>query len=59
MDKQQNPTPLGEKFSAALVPIDPRIARMVLAGQEEGVQNDVLIIAAALSVQDPREAATR
>ncbi len=53
VDKAQNLTALGEKL--ARLPIDPRIARMVLAGQEEGVQMDVLIIAAALSVQDPRE----
>jgi ATP-dependent helicase HrpA len=46
-------TPLGAKL--ARLPIDPRIARMILAGQSEGVENEVLIIAAALSVQDPRE----
>jgi ATP-dependent helicase HrpA len=53
VDAHQNLTPLGEKL--ARLPIDPRIARMVIAGQAEGVQADVLIIAAALSVQDPRE----
>ncbi len=46
-------TPLGAKL--ARLPIDPRIARMILAGQAEGVEKEVLIIAAALSVQDPRE----
>ncbi len=46
-------TPLGAKL--ARLPIDPRIARMILAGQDEGVEAEVLIIAAALSVQDPRE----
>jgi ATP-dependent helicase HrpA len=46
-------TPLGMKL--ARLPIDPRIARMVLAGQAEGVERELLIIAAALSVQDPRE----
>jgi ATP-dependent helicase HrpA len=39
----------------ARLPIDPRIARMVLASRQEGVMEEVLIIAAALSVQDPRE----
>ena len=39
----------------ARLPIDPRIARMVLAARAEGVMDEVLIIAAALSVQDPRE----
>jgi ATP-dependent helicase HrpA len=46
-------TPLGERL--ARLPIDPRIARIVIAGQAEGVEREVLIIAAALSVQDPRE----
>src|SRR5579864_3184582 len=39
----------------ARLPIDPKIARMVLAARNEGVMEEVLIIAAALSVQDPRE----
>ncbi|MBX3365513.1 MAG: ATP-dependent RNA helicase HrpA [Phycisphaeraceae bacterium] len=46
-------TPMGRLL--AKLPIDPRIGRMVLAGGHEGVLHDVLIIAAALSVQDPRE----
>jgi ATP-dependent helicase HrpA len=53
VDKQMNLTALGGKL--ARLPIDPRIARMVLAAQEEGVEKEVLVIAAALSVQDPRE----
>ena len=36
-------------------PIDPRIARMVLAAQREKCLREVLIIASALSIQDPRE----
>ncbi|HEY7087080.1 MAG TPA: ATP-dependent RNA helicase HrpA [Tepidisphaeraceae bacterium] len=39
----------------ARLPIDPRIGRMVLAARDENVLEDVLVIAAALSVQDPRE----
>ena len=39
----------------ARLPIDPRIARMVLAAEKEGCLAEVLVIAAALSVQDPRE----
>ena len=39
----------------ARLPIDPKIARMVLAARSEGVMEEVLIIAAALSVQDPRD----
>ncbi len=53
VDKQLALTPLGARI--ARLPIDPRIARMILAGQAEGVEKEVLIIAAALSVQDPRE----
>src|SRR6202035_1189519 len=39
----------------ARLPIDPKIARMVLAARSERVMEEVLVIAAALSVQDPRE----
>jgi ATP-dependent helicase HrpA len=39
----------------AKVPVDPRIGRMVLAAKSENALREVLIIAAALSVQDPRE----
>jgi ATP-dependent helicase HrpA len=39
----------------AKLPIDPRIGRMVLAAKGEGALPEVLVIAAALSVQDPRE----
>lgn len=46
-------TPVGERL--ARFPVDPRIARMVLAGAEEKCLRDVLVVAAALSVQDPRE----
>ena len=39
----------------AKLPVDPRIARMVLAARSENALREVLVIAAALSVQDPRE----
>jgi ATP-dependent helicase HrpA len=39
----------------AKLPVDPRIGRMVLAAKEEGSLAEVLVIAAALAVQDPRE----
>ncbi|OTG82142.1 ATP-dependent RNA helicase HrpA [Acinetobacter sp. ANC 4648] len=39
----------------AKMPIDPRLARMILGGAHFGVLNEVLIIVAALAVQDPRE----
>jgi ATP-dependent helicase HrpA len=53
VDEQQQLTPVGEQL--ARVPVDPRIARMLLAGHERGCLREVLVIAAALSVQDPRE----
>jgi len=39
----------------ARLPVDPRIARLIVAGHDEGCLNDILIIAAALEAQDPRE----
>ncbi|TAJ19088.1 MAG: ATP-dependent RNA helicase HrpA [Rugosibacter sp.] len=39
----------------AKLPLDPKIGRMILAACEQGCLNEMLIIAAALSVQDPRE----
>jgi len=42
-------------WQLAKFPIDPRIARMVLAAQREKCLSEVLIIASALSIQDPRE----
>ncbi len=37
------------------LPLDPRIGRMLVAARDLGCLKEVLIIAAALSVQDPRE----
>lgn len=42
-------------WQLAKFPIDPRIARMIIAAQRENCLKEVLIIASALSVQDPRE----
>jgi ATP-dependent helicase HrpA len=39
----------------ARLPVDPRIARMILEGGKNGCAREVLIIASALSIQDPRE----
>ncbi|MEM6505638.1 MAG: ATP-dependent RNA helicase HrpA, partial [Planctomycetota bacterium] len=44
---------LGRQLSR--MPVDPRVARMVLAGKDEDVLQEVLVIASALEVQDPRE----
>ncbi len=46
-------TPLGRQL--AQLPIDPRLGRMVLAADEYGCLREVLVIASALSIQDPRE----
>jgi ATP-dependent helicase HrpA len=39
----------------ARLPIDPRIARMIIEAKKENCLREILIIAAALSIQDPRE----
>jgi ATP-dependent helicase HrpA len=46
-------TPLGQEL--AKLPLDPRVARMLVAAREERCLAQVRVIAAALSVQDPRE----
>ena len=49
-------TPLGRKL--ARLPIDPRLGRMVLEADKLGCAREVAVIAAALSIQDPRERPT-
>lgn len=39
----------------AKLPIDPRLARMVLEARNHGAVRETMVIAAALSIQDPRE----
>ena len=46
-------TPVGQQLSK--LPLDPRLARMLLSAQEQGCVRELLIISSALSVQDPRE----
>ncbi|MEP5765436.1 MAG: ATP-dependent RNA helicase HrpA [Halieaceae bacterium] len=46
-------TALGRRMAA--LPVDPRFARMLLAAADAGALRELLIIASALSVQDPRE----
>ncbi|MDN5797351.1 MAG: ATP-dependent RNA helicase HrpA [Intrasporangium sp.] len=46
-------TPYGHTM--ARLPIDPRHARMVIEADQRGVLREVLVIVAALSIQDPRE----
>jgi ATP-dependent helicase HrpA len=53
LDEHRALTALGERLGR--FPVDPRIGRMILAGVEHGCLREVLIIAAALNIQDPRE----
>ena len=53
VDQQQELTPLGRQISR--LPVDPRIARIVLAGADENCLDEMLVIASALEIQDPRE----
>ena len=46
-------TPLGAQLSK--LPLDPRVGRMILEAKTRGALHEVLIIAAALSVQDVRD----
>ncbi|WP_030906086.1 ATP-dependent RNA helicase HrpA [Streptomyces sp. NRRL F-5126] len=46
-------TELGRKLSQ--LPVDPRLARMVVEADRNGCVREVMVIAAALSIQDPRE----
>src|SRR5262249_40267399 len=53
----ESPTPRLTRIgrSLAQLPLDPRLARMVVAAQHNGCLSEVLVIVAALSIQDPRE----
>ncbi len=53
VDERQRLTERGRQL--ARLPVDPRIGRMILAAREELCLREVLVIAAALAAQDPRE----
>ena len=53
VDESNDLTEIGGQL--ARLPLDPCIARMILAAKAEGSLAEVLIIAAVLSLQDPRE----
>ncbi|WP_313740703.1 ATP-dependent RNA helicase HrpA [Pseudomonas sp.] len=53
VNRENQLTPLGRQL--ARLPIDPRLGRMLLEGARQGSLQEVLIVASALSVQDPRE----
>lgn len=46
-------TAIGRRL--AKLPVDPRIGRMLLAAEEEGCLPEMMVVAAALEIQDPRE----
>ncbi|HTD05478.1 MAG TPA: ATP-dependent RNA helicase HrpA [Undibacterium sp.] len=53
VDDANHLTPLGRQLGK--LPLDPRVGRMILAGKESQCLSEMLVIASALSVQDPRD----
>jgi len=53
IDGQRNLTPMGNEL--ARLPVDPRIGRLLLAAREFHCLSEMVILAAALSIQDPRD----
>ncbi len=53
IDEARQLTQLGHEL--AKLPLDPKIARLLLAGRQYHCLTEILVIASALSVQDPRE----
>lgn len=53
VDGQQQLTDIGRQM--ARIPADPRISRMLIEAKSQQALHEVMIIAAALAVQDPRE----
>ncbi len=52
-DLRKRLTPLGRRLSG--LPLDPRLARMVIEAEANGCVREVMVITSALSIQDPRE----
>jgi ATP-dependent helicase HrpA len=53
IDERGDLTLIGEQLGA--MPLDPRLGRMILGGREENALREVVIIASALGLQDPRD----
>ncbi len=53
VDERNQLTPVG--WQLAKFPIDPRIARMIVAAKQENCLAEMLVVASALTLQDPRE----
>lgn len=52
IDEKQKLTDMGKAM--ARLPIAPTVSRMVLQAQKEGAMQEVMVIASAISIQDPR-----
>lgn len=53
LDEHKRLTSVGRIL--ARMPVDPKLSRMVMAAEKENCLEEMVIIAAALSIQDPRE----
>ncbi|HSN73288.1 MAG TPA: ATP-dependent RNA helicase HrpA, partial [Steroidobacteraceae bacterium] len=53
VDSERRVTRVGRDMAA--LPVDPRLARMLIAAGREGCLSEMLVLAAFLSIQDPRE----
>ncbi len=53
IDENRQLTQLGREL--ARLPLDPKIARLLVAGRQYQCLTEILVIASALSVQDPRD----
>ncbi|HWH40446.1 MAG TPA: ATP-dependent RNA helicase HrpA [Usitatibacter sp.] len=53
IDGQRALTPLGKEL--ARLPVDPRVGRMLVAARDFECMSEMVILAAALSIQDPRD----
>lgn len=53
VDKERRLTPIGRQM--ARLPVDPKLARMLVAANQHGVLREMLPIAAFLAINDPRE----
>ena len=53
IDREERLTDIGRTLGR--MPVDPRVGRMMIAAHQFGVLPEVLVIAAAIEIQDPRE----
>lgn len=53
IDKARHPVPLGRQL--ARWPLDVRLARMLIDGSKQSCLNELIVLASAQSIQDPRE----